>query len=178
MPLRSSPTPCWGRRWERRWRNCSLANRGPNGQLDDEAFYSCLNTVNALIWPYAIERIYAREHAWAEDVQLDSTNHETLENKSLLVKRINIRAFNYRFSDKKKYYRRLPQRGGFLKETKIRKLISTADEPSDCAEDAILCPRQADHRLVHRLCRDERSYGKVIHVAIMRVQNGSANPQG
>lgn len=192
-----------------------MANRGPDGRLDDEAFYCFLNTITAFIWSYAIERpgvnslrspvypelihivrgegvgfadyrfdrealrsrfmayaftngrpvtksmlawwafhdeaqelfpldtafdiehIYARKRAEVEDALLDRSNLEALGNKSLLEKRINIRASDYRFSDKKKYYKGFASTRGFRKGTKIRELVGMADELPDFTEDAI-----------------------------------------
>lgn len=50
-----------------------------------------------------IEHIYAKNRAEIERIN-DETLLECLGNKALLEKRVNIRASDYRFSDKKKYY--------------------------------------------------------------------------
>lgn len=50
-----------------------------------------------------IEHIYAKRRAEFEPFQ-NAENLELLGNKTLLEKRINIRASDYRFADKKKYY--------------------------------------------------------------------------
>ena len=52
----------------------------------------------------AIEHIYARNRAKNEPLSDDSII-ELLGNKSLLEQRINIRAADYRFADKVKYYK-------------------------------------------------------------------------
>lgn len=53
---------------------------------------------------YEIEHIFARNRQLQEKSLLNPSNIELLGNKSLLEKRINIRASDYRFVDKKKYY--------------------------------------------------------------------------
>ena len=53
---------------------------------------------------FEIEHIYARNRNSKEDVLSNPKNVEQLGNKSLLEKRINIRASDYRFVDKRKYY--------------------------------------------------------------------------
>ena len=51
-----------------------------------------------------IEHIYSKNRYENEKTLLESKNLESLGNKSLLEKRINIRASDYRFADKTKYY--------------------------------------------------------------------------
>ena len=53
---------------------------------------------------YEIEHIFAKNRQLQENGLTDQRNLESLGNKSLLEERINIRASDYRFSDKKKYY--------------------------------------------------------------------------
>ena len=53
---------------------------------------------------FEIEHIYARNRNDKENTLSKSSNVELLGNKSILEKRINIRASDYRFEDKKKYY--------------------------------------------------------------------------
>lgn len=53
---------------------------------------------------YEIEHIYAKNRQMNENSLVNSKNLESLGNKALLEERINIRASDYRFSDKKKYY--------------------------------------------------------------------------
>ncbi len=50
-----------------------------------------------------VEHIYARRRA-EEEPLANRANLESLGNKALLEKRVNIRAADYRFADKKKYY--------------------------------------------------------------------------
>lgn len=53
---------------------------------------------------YEIEHIYAKNRQMNENSLVNLKNLESLGNKALLEERINIRASDYRFSDKKKYY--------------------------------------------------------------------------
>lgn len=87
---------------------------------------------------YEIEHIYARKRAEAEETLKDQKNLESLGNKALLEKRINIRASDYRFEDKKKYYLGYQDKKGNTKEaTKITELKCFAEERSDFSEDDI-----------------------------------------
>lgn len=83
-----------------------------------------------------IEHIFAKRRAEFEPLE----NAETLEllgNKTLLEKRINIRASDYRFADKKKYY--LGQTG---KKNEVPtfnlELLELANTPDDFTENDIL----------------------------------------
>ncbi len=53
---------------------------------------------------FEIEHIYARNRNDKEHSLTNSSDVELLGNKAILEKRINIRASDYRFEDKKKYY--------------------------------------------------------------------------
>ncbi len=53
---------------------------------------------------FEIEHIYARNRNDKENTLSKASNVELLGNKAILEKRINIRASDYRFEDKKKYY--------------------------------------------------------------------------
>ena len=53
---------------------------------------------------FEIEHIYARNRNEKENTLTKSSDVELLGNKAILEKRINIRASDYRFEDKKKYY--------------------------------------------------------------------------
>ncbi len=54
---------------------------------------------------FEIEHIYARSREDKEPTLTNTRNLEAIGNKALLEKRINIRASDYRFEDKKKYYK-------------------------------------------------------------------------
>ena len=53
---------------------------------------------------FEIEHIYARKRQEIEKSLSDDNKLESLGNKVLLESRINIRASDYRFADKKQYY--------------------------------------------------------------------------
>jgi hypothetical protein len=85
-----------------------------------------------------IEHIYARKRADIENSLSNRARLEALGNKSLLEKRVNIRASDYRFEDKKKYYRGFAAARGYREGTKIRELVAMADELADFDEGAIV----------------------------------------
>ena len=80
---------------------------------------------------YDIEHIYAKNRNEKENSLTNAKNVEKLGNKSLLEKRINIRASDYRFEDKKKYYEGFTTSRGKVKEAtnivSLKKLTSKAD---------------------------------------------------
>nr|MDE5742173.1 DUF262 domain-containing HNH endonuclease family protein [Oscillospiraceae bacterium] len=81
---------------------------------------------------FEIEHIYARNRQENESSLKNTANIEALGNKSLLEKRINIRASDYRFEDKINYYqgKRSHKKDG----TKIHELIKLSIEMSDFTE--------------------------------------------
>lgn len=93
---------------------------------DDEQELLSLETV------FEVEHIYARNRQENEASLNNISNLEALGNKSLLEKRINIRASDYRFEDKIKYYqgKRSQKKDG----TKINELIKLSNEASDFTE--------------------------------------------
>lgn len=86
---------------------------------------------------FDIEHIYARNRVKHEPLQ-EGWNAELLGNKSLLEQRINIRASDYRFTDKIKYYRGQQGGKGDKKPTNISELLAIANEKNDFVEDDIL----------------------------------------
>lgn len=86
-----------------------------------------------------IEHIYARNRQDKERPLSDVRSLELLGNKSLLEKRINIRASDYRFVDKAKYYLGFVNGRGQVKEgTRIYELSALAKTRSDYTEGDIL----------------------------------------
>ncbi len=86
-----------------------------------------------------IEHIYARKRQDMEKSLKNTNNLESLGNKVLLEKRINIRAADYRFKDKIAYYRGFTNSRGQVKEgTKIQELLELAKTKTDFAESDIL----------------------------------------
>lgn len=86
-----------------------------------------------------IEHIYARNRQEKEPSLSNPRNIESLGNKVLLEKRINIRASDYRFSDKVKYYVGFENSRKQKKEgTKIKELTTLAENASDFTETDIV----------------------------------------
>lgn len=87
---------------------------------------------------FEIEHIFAKNRQENEKSLINIENLESLGNKSLLEKRINIRASDYRFEDKKKYYEGFVNLRGVEKEgTKINELRKLAKEKQDFIESDI-----------------------------------------
>ncbi|MBQ4547529.1 MAG: DUF262 domain-containing protein [Oscillospiraceae bacterium] len=87
---------------------------------------------------YEIEHVFAKNRQDKEKVLKNNKNLEVLGNKSLLEKRINIRASDYRFEDKIKYYQGYTNnRNQFKKGTDITELIELSETKSDFAEKDI-----------------------------------------
>jgi hypothetical protein len=85
-----------------------------------------------------IEHIFAKNRQEIERSLKNPKNIESLGNKCLLEKRVNIRASDYRFADKKKYYYGFTNSKGQIKEgTKIYELIKLSDTQLDFAENDI-----------------------------------------
>lgn len=77
---------------------------------------------------YEIEHIYARKRHENEGLR-NAKNLESLGNKAILEKRINIRAADYKFTDKTKYYVGFENSKGQKKEgTKVYELIALANK--------------------------------------------------
>ena len=86
-----------------------------------------------------IEHIYARNRQEKEHSLSNPRNVESLGNKVLLEKRINIRASDYRFSDKVKYYTGFENNRKQKKEgTKIKELTDLATNATDFTESDIV----------------------------------------
>ena len=84
---------------------------------------------------FEIEHIYAKkrqdnEHSLSSDKQLES-----LGNKVLLEKRVNIRAAEYRFSDKIKYYQGQTKQN---EKTCIQELLDLSNDRTDFTETDII----------------------------------------
>ncbi len=90
-----------------------------------------------------IEHIYARNRLEKEHSLSNPRNIESLGNKVLLEKRVNIRASDYHFADKIKYYVGFENARKQKKEgTKIRELRKLAAIATDFTESDIV-QRQA-----------------------------------
>ncbi|QTH59879.1 DUF262 domain-containing protein [Corynebacterium hindlerae] len=94
------------------------------------------------IWPLdtklEVEHVYARRRANHENSLKELASLEELGNKAILEKRINIRASDYKFSDKKKYYTGFtPVNGRHREATKNRELVHFAEGRDDFTESDI-----------------------------------------
>lgn len=88
---------------------------------------------------FEIEHIYARKRQENENSLSNSKQLESLGNKAILEKKINIRASDYRFNDKKKYYEGFTNDKGQKKEgTKNLELLDFAQTKSDFTENDII----------------------------------------
>jgi len=86
-----------------------------------------------------IEHIFSRKRQENERSLTDKNSLESLGNKALLEKSINIRASDYRFADKKKYYIGFNNDKGKVKDgTKIIELAEMATKQDDFAESNII----------------------------------------
>ena len=95
--------------------------------------------IYSLELPLEIEHIYAKNRNEKEHTLTDSRNVELLGNKALLEKRVNIRASDYRFTDKIVYYRGYKNKRGQFKEgTKNVELLSLANNKTDFTETDII----------------------------------------
>lgn len=88
---------------------------------------------------FEIEHIYARNRQDKEHSLTDAKNLESLGNKAILEKRINIRASDYKFQDKTKYYQGfVTQRNVKKEETKNQELLALAQSATDFTEGDII----------------------------------------
>ena len=87
---------------------------------------------------FEIEHIYARSRYEKEHALSNPKIIEALGNKSLLEKKINIRASDYKFEDKIKYYKGFENARKQKKEgTKIKELIELANSVKDFTEEDV-----------------------------------------
>lgn len=84
-----------------------------------------------------IEHIYARKRSEVTPLT-DKSKLEALGNKALLEKRINIRAADYRFTDKRKYYEGFTDGNGKARPgSSNHELVKLAQDNSDFSESDI-----------------------------------------
>lgn len=87
---------------------------------------------------FEIEHIFPRKRQEQERSLSDVASLELLGNKALLEKRINIRASDYRFADKIRYYRGFENLKGQKKEaTNIHELLTISNSETDFTEAEI-----------------------------------------
>ena len=88
---------------------------------------------------FEIEHIFARKRQENDKTLVNNKNLEALGNKALLEDKINIRAADYRFSDKIKYYEGFTNDKGQLKAgTIISELVNLAINNTDFTEQDII----------------------------------------
>ena len=99
------------------------------------AFQTAGQPLLSLETMFEIEHIYARNRNEKEGSLTNPDNVESLGNKALLEKRINIRASDYRFSDKMKYYKGFTNTKGQSKDgTGIVELLNLTASSTDFTE--------------------------------------------
>lgn len=101
------------------------------------AFHDPEQVLIELDVPLEIEHIYARKRHEGNAL-VKSANLEALGNKALLEKRVNIRAADYRFTDKKKYYLGYTTASGRNRPgTAVYELVEMATTRNDFVESDI-----------------------------------------
>lgn len=98
---------------------------------DDEQPLMSLETL------FDIEHIFAKNRV-SHETMSNKYNIEKLGNKAILEKRINIRASDYKFDDKKKYYYGFENQGKKKEGTKVKELLDLAGSKTDFSEADIL----------------------------------------
>ncbi len=114
-----------------------FSNRRPltKSMLTWWAFKNTKQEMLPLELPLEIEHIFARNRQENEKSLKNTNNLESLGNKALLEKKINIRASDYRFGDKKKYYQGY-EKGKIIKEgTHIGELLDISEKDDFVEKD-------------------------------------------
>jgi uncharacterized protein with ParB-like and HNH nuclease domain len=102
------------------------------------AFNNHDQTLPKIDTAFDIEHIFPKNRQKIEKTLADEKSLEALGNKSLLEKRINIRATDYRFSDKVKYYKgEIISKRKTKEKTQINELIELAANHTDFTETDI-----------------------------------------
>jgi uncharacterized protein with ParB-like and HNH nuclease domain len=102
------------------------------------AFNNPEQTLSTLETIFEIEHIFSRNLQKNNKTLNNIKNLESLGNKSLLEERINIRASDYRFSDKIKYYQGFTNSKGQKKDgTQINELLKLSKDKKDFTEKNI-----------------------------------------
>ena len=121
--------------------NYSFTNQRPitKAMLTWWAFVDEKQPLLSLETVFEIEHIYAKNRQDNEKSLTNTSNLESLGNKALLEKRINIRASDYRFVDKIKYYQGFTNSQNQVKDgTKIYELTNLASTATDFTETDIV----------------------------------------
>ena len=121
--------------------NYDFVNRSPitKSMLTWWAFNDEKQTLPALRQYFQIEHIYAKKRFEIEKGLTNPSNLESLGNKVLLENEINIRAADYKFTDKIRYYKGFKNvRGQSVGDTVIKELHDMADTKNDFDENEIV----------------------------------------
>lgn len=102
------------------------------------AFNNANQPLLSLETNFEIEHIYARNRYEKERNLSNKELVESLGNKAMLEKKINIRASDYRFEDKVKYYEGYSSSRGEKEGTKILELTTLAKTKTDFTENDIV----------------------------------------
>lgn len=124
---------------ENKFRNFDFKNQRPitKSMLTWWAFQDSEQECLPLEKAIEIEHIYARNRQKIEQGLTNPNNIDSLGNKSILEKKINIRASDYRFSDKIKYYQGFTTKKGKKEGTAIKELINLSNSVTDFTETDI-----------------------------------------
>jgi len=104
--------------------------------------------------PLEIEHIFARNRQDNEKTLQDEKNLECLGNKALLEKRINIRASDYRFSDKKKYYQGYTKGSTIKERTHINELLELSQKDDFNEQDIITRNQTIESKFIEYLRKE------------------------
>lgn len=108
-----------------------------------------------------IEHIFPRNRQEKERSLSNPRNLESLGNKALLEKRVNISASDYRFTDKVKYYKGYQNLRKQWKEgTKIKELLDIASSMTDFQEKDIV---QRNAKIIFAFTEYLQYYGLIEH---------------
>ena len=122
----------------RKFENYSFNNRRPITR-SMISWWECSRNDQQLLpleTNFEIEHIYAKKRWEIERSLSDKANLESLGNKALLEKRINIRASDYRFTDKIKFYTGVASTRK-KEPTRIVELLELSSEKHDFTEKDI-----------------------------------------
>jgi uncharacterized protein with ParB-like and HNH nuclease domain len=103
------------------------------------AFLNENQTIPSLNTNFDIEHIFAKKRQENDKLLVNIKNLEALGNKSLLEDKINIRAADYRFSDKSKYYEGFTNdKGQYKSGSIISELVNLSKSYNDFSEHDII----------------------------------------
>lgn len=108
-----------------------------------------------------IEHVFSRKRQENEGSLTDKNSLESLGNKILLEKSINIRASDYRFSDKKKYYNGFTNdKGKYKAGTRNAELVMMAKQKDDfCEADIVVRKKEIIDAFIGYLKQNKLTLG-------------------